>query len=77
MTNEEVCAFQAEYKRFTRTVAGKALHGFKNCLISEVMDGENESTSTRTNINNEAATKVHYDALVAEIKRLQALEPPT
>lgn len=77
MTDEEIFALQAEHRRFTQTVAGKALCRFKICLISEVMDGENESTSTRTNINNEAATKVHYDALVAEIKRLQALEPPT
>lgn len=31
----------------------------------------------RKHKENIDATKVHYDVLVAEIKRLQALEPPT
>lgn len=74
MTNEEIVAYQSEYRSFTDTVAGKALHLFRNRLVSETLYGERDNTSYKRMRENEAATKDQYDILVAEIKRLQALE---
>lgn len=74
MTNEGIVAYQAEYRSFTDTVAGRALHLFRNMLVSETMYGERDNASYKRMRENEAATKEQYDILVAEIKRLQALE---
>lgn len=74
MTNEEIIAYQAEYRRFTDTVAGKALHLFRNRLVSETMYGERDNASNKRLRENADATAEQYEVLVTEIKRLQALE---
>jgi hypothetical protein len=77
MTNEEIMAHQAEWRRFTATPAGAALQRFRNLLISETMYGEREDANLSRCRKMEAETTAAHDALVAEIKRLQALETPT
>ena len=77
MTKEEIWAAQRAYKEFTATVAGKAFHLFKNRLISETMYGERDNPNYAKLRENAEKTKEQEDILVAEIKRLQAVEAET
>jgi hypothetical protein len=74
MTMDEIRAYQAEARRFVETAAGRSLHLYRNCLIRETQYESRDEPSDRKMHENSKATKVHYDALVAEIKRLQAVE---
>jgi hypothetical protein len=77
MTKEEIQKVlddQAEWRRFTATVAGDALQGFRNALITETVDGENERISVRKHRENIERTASYHEKLVSEIKRLQSLE---
>ena len=77
MTNEEIWAAKRAYKEFTETVAGKAFHLFKNRLISETVYGERDNPNYAKLRENAEKTKEQEDILVAEIKRLQAIEAAT
>ena len=77
MTNEEIWAAQRAYREFVATVAGKAFHLFKNRIVSETMYGEKDYPNDAKLRENSEKTKEQEDILVAEIKRLQAVEAKT
>ena len=75
MSMNEIRAYQAEVRRFYETAAGRSLQLFRNALTNEIQYESRDDPSDRKMRENSEKTVLHYDELVAEIKRLQALEP--